>query len=441
MAIKKVQFANGTVLMDVSNDTVEANDILQGKTAHNSKGEVITGSLPNNGSFTGSIAMRDGSVTIPAGYHDGTGSVTIDNTEKASIIPSNIREGATILGVEGTLHEGAQNPQYKEVTPTFSEQSIVPDTGYDTLSEVGVKAIPVRNEVLSGGGTHVIVGSGSGGGGEGGIPTITISDWNALTTSEKQSYGYVGIIRNNTGFKRGDLIYGADYVDTYLTSSDQDTIITEARMDNYDPLNLTWGSGSNPIIFTDYTEKDTSEDAVSIKTYSSSANTLAYVDLGANNTAFTAYMIVRMVTGKYKPSGRIISLAYDRTSRSGPFFSINRSNVNYVQFNIWDSDSNISKNPLSDYIAIAMKYDPLLTSDSSTGFVYMSNGEITTVNKTPGTVNRYLTIGRSDINMSLTYESCESDLLVKYLAVTNIAESNEVIQNNILNLVNIYNIT
>lgn len=224
MAIKKVQFANGTVLMDVSNDTVGPSDILQGKTAHKSDGTIISGSLPNNGSFTGSIAMRDGSVTIPAGFHDGTGTVTIDSTEKASIIPSNIREGATILGVEGTLHEGAQNPQYKEATPTFSEQSIVPDSGYDTLSEVGVKAIPVRNEVLSGGGTHVIVGSGSGGGGEGGVPTITISDWNALSTSEKQSYGYVGIIRNNTGFKRGDLIYGADYVESYLTSSDQDNI-------------------------------------------------------------------------------------------------------------------------------------------------------------------------------------------------------------------------
>jgi hypothetical protein len=47
-----------------------------------------------------------------------------------------------------------------------------------------------------------------------GIPTLTEAQWNALTTAQKQAYGLVGIIKSATGFERGDLVNGADYVET-----------------------------------------------------------------------------------------------------------------------------------------------------------------------------------------------------------------------------------
>jgi hypothetical protein len=59
--------------------------------------------MPNRGQQTGSITTKTGTVTIQQGYHDGSGSVGIDSTEQAKLIATNIREGITILGVEGTM--------------------------------------------------------------------------------------------------------------------------------------------------------------------------------------------------------------------------------------------------------------------------------------------------------------------------------------------------
>ena len=43
MAINKVQLADGTVLMDITDDTVTVNSLLLGSTAHGANGESITG--------------------------------------------------------------------------------------------------------------------------------------------------------------------------------------------------------------------------------------------------------------------------------------------------------------------------------------------------------------------------------------------------------------
>jgi len=87
---------------DTSDATVVAAEILSGKTAYKN-GEEITGTMPNRGAQNGSIATKEGTVTIQQGYHDGSGAVGIDSTEQAKLIAENIREGITILGVEGTM--------------------------------------------------------------------------------------------------------------------------------------------------------------------------------------------------------------------------------------------------------------------------------------------------------------------------------------------------
>ena len=45
-------------------------------------------------------------MTINAGYHNGSGKVSISSTEQAKIIASNIKKGVSILGVTGTVQEG-----------------------------------------------------------------------------------------------------------------------------------------------------------------------------------------------------------------------------------------------------------------------------------------------------------------------------------------------
>lgn len=76
-------------------------DILTGKTAFGASGSV-SGSMANNGSTSGTISTKAGTVTIPAGYTTG-GTVSISSTEQSKITASNIKSGVTILGVAGSL--------------------------------------------------------------------------------------------------------------------------------------------------------------------------------------------------------------------------------------------------------------------------------------------------------------------------------------------------
>ena len=76
-------------------------DVLTGKTGFGASGSV-SGSMANNGSTSGTISTKAGTVAIPAGYTTG-GTVSISSTEQAKVIASNIKSGVTLLGVEGTL--------------------------------------------------------------------------------------------------------------------------------------------------------------------------------------------------------------------------------------------------------------------------------------------------------------------------------------------------
>lgn len=194
MADKKVNKVvyGGTVLIDLTGDTVTADKVLTGYTAHDKSGETITGTcnydvnsedatvavaeiltgktayargskitgtMPNNGAVTKTISTKTQEVSIAQGYHDGSGKVSISSTEQAKIIPTNIRDGVTILGVTGTMSgtEGAK-AQAKTVTPTTAVQNVLPDEGYNYLSQVTVNAIPYVESDNSAGGTTVTIG-------------------------------------------------------------------------------------------------------------------------------------------------------------------------------------------------------------------------------------------------------------------------------------------
>lgn len=143
---------------DTSDDTAAVAEILLGKTAH-ARGTQLTGTMPNRGSVTGTISTVDGEYTIQQGYHDGSGKVSIDATEQAKIIATNIREGVEILGVTGTMSgEEGVKAQSKTVTPTASAQTVTPDTGYDYLSQVTVNAIPYTETDNAAGGYTITIG-------------------------------------------------------------------------------------------------------------------------------------------------------------------------------------------------------------------------------------------------------------------------------------------
>lgn len=192
MANSKIVLADGTVLLDISLDTAVEADVAYGKTFHKADGtqatgastkdvdssgatatdsEVLdgktyakggamhTGAMPNRGAQTGAITDADTPVQILNGYHDGSGSVGIDATEKAKLIPGNIKSGVELLGVTGSYTGEGVTAQSKNATPYLTEQTILPDSEYDYLSQVTVAAITVSYADNAGGGKTVTIGA------------------------------------------------------------------------------------------------------------------------------------------------------------------------------------------------------------------------------------------------------------------------------------------
>ena len=142
---------------DTSDATVAVAEILKDKTAY-ARGAKIVGTMPNNGAKNYTISNLNDQ-TIAMGFYDGSGKIIFDAAEKAKIIPANIKNGVSILGVQGTMtgQEDLQ-VQSKTITPTFTAQTILPDEGYDYLSQVVVSAIPVSESANTAGGLTLTIG-------------------------------------------------------------------------------------------------------------------------------------------------------------------------------------------------------------------------------------------------------------------------------------------
>lgn len=84
---------------DTASADITAGDVLTGKTGFGSSGSV-SGSMANNGSTSGTIGTKTGTVTIPAGYTSG-GTVSLTNV--SDCVAGNILSGKSILGVSGSL--------------------------------------------------------------------------------------------------------------------------------------------------------------------------------------------------------------------------------------------------------------------------------------------------------------------------------------------------
>jgi len=192
MAANKVVFGN-EVIIDLTADTVEVQYLERGKTAHDKSGNIITGTstkdadtsdatataseilsgktayvtgnkvegtMTNRGGVDGTISTKSQEYVIQSGYHDGSGKVKIDSVEQAKIIATNIKDGVEILGVTGTYTGEGVTAQAKTATPyTDKEQTILPDAGYDYLSQVKISKIAYVETPNAQGGVTVTIGT------------------------------------------------------------------------------------------------------------------------------------------------------------------------------------------------------------------------------------------------------------------------------------------
>lgn len=142
---------------DTSDATVAVAEILKDKTAY-ARGSKIVGTMPNNGAKNYTISNLNDQ-TISLGFYDGSGKISFDLAEKAKIIPANIKNGVSILGILGTM-TGQEDlkVQSKTVAPTFTAQTILPDEGFDYLSQVVVSAISMTESENSAGGLTLTIG-------------------------------------------------------------------------------------------------------------------------------------------------------------------------------------------------------------------------------------------------------------------------------------------
>ena len=191
MANSKVIFGN-EVLIDLTADTVDQAHLLRGYTAHGSDGQQVTGAcdydsdttdadatasmilsgktayvnkskltgeMPNRGEVHGTISNLANPYSIPNGYHDGSGDVSVDSTEAAKFIPGNIKSGISLLGVVGDYAGDPVTAGAISVTPYTTAKTYLPPTGKDYISQATVAAITVtRVTDPVHGGTIVTIG-------------------------------------------------------------------------------------------------------------------------------------------------------------------------------------------------------------------------------------------------------------------------------------------
>lgn len=190
--VNKVVLSNGTVLFDLTSDTVTASTLLSGATAHDmsgaqitgsctydsdtsddtavaseilatktahARGSALTGTMPNRGAVTGTIATKGTAYVIPQGYHDGSGTVNLDSTSLGLLTAENIRENITILGVTGSM-SGSEDMSAEAVTatPAWTSQTLTPTGDYNCISQVTVNAIPIAYSDNAAGGQTVTIG-------------------------------------------------------------------------------------------------------------------------------------------------------------------------------------------------------------------------------------------------------------------------------------------
>lgn len=249
------------------------------------------------------------------------------------------------------------------------------------------------------------------------VPLITRTKWNLLSASAKRRMSLTAIEDYVTGFNRGELVNGANYIEPgiYIPNSDASKVICEAYVSNFDITNETWGAGVEPVKFTGNDHAfDSTENAISILT--NRQGDIASIDLGAPGTPFTAYMVMKLVNPQF--ASRIMCSVASRSSGQGMTLY-----GQTVHVSSWANDTDTGISTTSDYFVACLQF-----GGSGAGLGIARGGDFIT--KPPATAGRYVTLGRTDLNPD-TYNAEPCDILVRYVAVVKDVDSQQTISDNL----------
>ena len=258
MAVNKVTYGT-IVLVDLTKDTVTADKLLKGETAHDAAGEPITGTMEpgidtsdatatasdmaegvtayvNGEKVTGNVAVYSGKFSsfltekqISFSQSDSRiRFITNERTKNAlfrigstqeflaaaaffgNATAEDVAEGKTFtstagLKVTGTAKASVPTLQAKTVTPSAAEQTVTPDSGYDGLSSVTVEgdANLVPGNIKSGVSIFGVTGSFAGSGG-GGTSDNNCEAYHITSASAKLNFKTTGTVKVwGYGYKSG----------------------------------------------------------------------------------------------------------------------------------------------------------------------------------------------------------------------------------------------
>lgn len=248
----------------------------------------------------------------------------------------------------------------------------------------------------------------------------TQAQWDALTFAQKKAQGAT-VIRNSSSQVSGAWYDLSRSNSEYLPFSSN--IICEANINNFDASSNSWGDGSVPLVLSNLLTANA--DGIGVDVNGRNNSDFVTCDLGDINTDFTAYLVFKYTTAY--SYGRVLSASYQETSYQSAY--ICEDGLNNLKGGLFASDPTFgSPHATGAYIAIAMR-------NNNKNVSFFKNG-VKGTDKTANNVGRYVAIATSYPN-GISYAT---NITVAYAGVVGLAETDAIVNGNIAELMNKFNI-